>query len=157
MRLASQRQTVCEVCASGVRGEANVREALFGVESEVICEAVRQFAERAIALRRQAEDVRGAFELRDFAYRGGRFFENDVRVRAAEAEAANARPARPTVALPVAPARRDLEWRAGGRKAWVEFADMQMWRNVFALKRECDFDETGDPRSGFKVADISFD
>jgi len=54
----------------------------------------------------------------------GRFFEDDVRVGAAEAETTNARPARLTAALPVAPVRRDLQRRAGDREARIEFADV---------------------------------
>ena len=80
-----------------------------------------------------------------------------MRVRPAEAEAAHACEASAATASPVAPARRDLKRRVGGRKARVEVADVQMWRDVFALKGERDFDKAGDPRSRFKVADIGLD
>ena len=50
-RLACQRQPVRKVCASDIRRVAHVRERLLGVEREVVGKAVRQFAERAVALR----------------------------------------------------------------------------------------------------------
>ena len=32
-----------------------------------------------------------------------------------------------------------------------------MWWNVFALQAECNFDEAGDPRRRFEVAEVGLD
>ncbi len=104
--------------------------------------------------------MRGAFGQHGgwrFSEDGGRFFEDDVRVCPAEAEGAHARKATRAAALPVAPARRDLQRRVCGREVRVEVADVQMRRDVFALKAERGFDEAGDAGGGFEVADVGLD
>jgi hypothetical protein len=81
--------------------------------------------------------VQGALRLRGVGRiygDGGRFFEDDVRVRPAEAEGADAREATRAAALPFAPARRYLKRRVRGREVRVEVADVQVRRDVLAFE-----------------------
>ena len=123
----------------------------------VFDELLHRSAEGLLAMGRTRQRVEGAPGLRRLRDGRRRLFDNHMGVDAAEAEGADAAPARPFAALPGDGFANDLEREARPIKMAGGGFEMQMGREFFVLQRQHQFDQSSDARARFEVADVGFD
>src|SRR5579862_2333437 len=73
-----------EMRSAGIGGKADVRKVIFGMPGEMLFEVARQILDRTFRPRGKSQDVAGAARQAFRPGPGRSFFDNDVRVRAAE-------------------------------------------------------------------------
>ena len=109
------------------------------------------------AARREGQDMQGAVMGILRQGHGGRLFQNDVRIGAADAEGADGGSAQMPLRLPCAECRVDEEWAAGKIDLGVRLAEVEAWRQLPVFQGQNGLDQTGDARRGIEVADVGFD
>ena len=88
---------------------------------------------------------------------GGRFFDDDVRVRAADAETADAGPARRAVRRPLGERRVHVKRTVGKVNTRVGFIEMQTRRDLLMLEGKDGLDQTGNPGGRIQMSDVGLD
>ena len=150
--VGDDEKTVLERAAAGLQRERDIGEREVRVSAEKLRELAGHRLQREAGFRREHDELR-AGNGRGFR-RDGRFLDHDVRVRAADAEGADARPARMRGGFPLGELRHDAEGRVGEVDAGIRFLEMQARGNLRVAERERGLDQAGDARGGFEVAEI---
>ncbi len=135
-------------CLERPRG---VGEVPVGVGGQVGSQIAGRLVDRGLGLARKHQELprRSRIPGRDH----GRFLDDRVRVRPADAERAEGRPAGP-LALPLHEAGGDVEGAVLEVDLGVRRLEVEALRDLPMLEAEHGLDEPGHPRRGVEVADV---
>ena len=141
-----------EMCASGPRDAADVVERLTRVTQEL--DVTRcQCAQRLVVRRGQHEQI-GMIRRPRLHPGRRRFLQDHVRVRAAEAERADACAARPFPDCPGCAAGRYRHRQCVPRDVRIRCREVQVRRNLAVLQTERRLDQSRDAGRRFQVAQV---
>ena len=146
-----------EGAAAVVQRPRHVGQALLGPRAQVRREAPAALVEAVLALRAQGDQLRRALARRGLRH-AGRLLQDDVRVRAADAERVHRRA--PGVRLgrgPVLEPVGHAEGRTGEVDRRVRLLEVEGRRELGVLEREHGLDEARRAGRGVEVADVGLD
>ncbi len=151
---ANQHPPMREVVSSDLKRVRDIGEIKFRTLFQLLREICRRLIERRFRFGREQKQLRRARSRRSFQCRG--FFENDVRVCAADAERTHAGPARRPAVFPFRKLCADKERAVREINFRIRRFKMQARRNFFMVQRQRGFDQAGDARRRVEMADAAF-
>ena len=142
--------------ASGIGAKTNVRKGRFRI-FEMGRHLSSLIEQRGFLFCRNRQHVLRAFRgLLLFNLCGRRFLQNNMCIGAAKAEGADPGQAWFAVALPLFRFGWNCQRHLCYWNMRIDFLKMQVRRNLLVIQRERRFDNAGDARGRFKMADVCF-